>query len=53
MNPERSTRTARISRRQMLLALSVGGAGTAFDWHLPVQAAQAAPSAAGTPRSRR
>ena len=48
MNPESSTRTARISRRQMLLALSVGGAGTAFDWHVPADAAQA-PAAAGTP----
>src|SRR5688572_26409834 len=48
MNPERSAPTARISRRQMLLALSVGGAATAFDWHVPIHAAQA-PSAAGTP----
>ena len=48
MNPESSARTARISRRQMLYALSIGGAGTAFDWHVPAYAAQAA-SAAGTP----
>src|SRR6187402_192996 len=47
MNPE-SSRTARISRRQMLYALSIGGAGTALDWQVPADAAQAA-SAAGTP----
>ena len=41
-------RSARISRRQMLYTLSIAGAGTAFDWHVPACAAQAA-SAAGTP----
>jgi cephalosporin-C deacetylase-like acetyl esterase len=48
MSPESSARTARLSRRQMLYALSIGGAGAAFDWHVPADAAQAA-SAAGTP----
>src|SRR5687767_10971344 len=45
MNPESF---ARISRRQMLYSLSIGGAGLALDWHVPAHAAQAA-SAAGTP----
>ena len=48
MNQQGSARTARISRRQMLCALSIGGAGSAFDWHAPAYAAQGAP-AAGTP----
>src|SRR5687767_1200986 len=48
MNPQSADRTARISRRQMLYALSVGAAGTAVDWPVPADAAQAAP-AAGTP----
>lgn len=39
---------ARISRRRMLFTLSLGTAGTAFDWHVPACAAQAA-SAARTP----
>lgn len=47
MNPESSARRARISRRQMLYALSIGGAGLACDWHVPAYAAQAA-SAVGT-----
>jgi dienelactone hydrolase len=38
----RSDRIARISRRQMLYALSVGGAGTALDWHGPAHATQTA-----------
>src|SRR5262245_16487509 len=48
MNSKSSARTARLSRRQMLYALSIGGAGTAIDWHVPASAAQAA-SAAATP----
>ena len=46
MNPESSTRTARISRRQLLYALSIGGAGTALEWQVPVYAAQAGPAPA-------
>ena len=49
MNPEGSARTTRISRRQMLCALSIGGAGTAFDWHAPAYAAQAASAAGDAP----
>ena len=41
MHPESSIRTARISRRRLLYALSIGGAGTALDWQLPAYAAQA------------
>ena len=48
MNPESSAQAARLSRRQMLHTLSIGGAGAAFDWHVPAFAAQAA-AAAGTP----
>src|ERR687891_671938 len=48
MNPKNSARTARISRRQLLYTLSIGAAGTAFEWHVPAFAAQAA-SPAGTP----
>jgi cephalosporin-C deacetylase-like acetyl esterase len=48
MNPESSARTARVTRRQMMYALSVGAASTVFDWHVPAYAAQAA-SAAGMP----
>ena len=49
MNPESSARAVRISRRQMLYALSIGGAGTAFDWSVPAYGAQAAPGAAAPP----
>ena len=49
MNSESSARTARISRRQMLCALSIGGAGTAFDGHADAAYAAQAASAAGTP----
>jgi dienelactone hydrolase len=35
MNPESWARTGRMSRRQMVYALSVGAAGTALDWHVP------------------
>jgi cephalosporin-C deacetylase-like acetyl esterase len=48
MNPQRSTRIARISRRQLLYTLSIGGAGTALDWEVPAYAAQAG-SAPATP----
>jgi cephalosporin-C deacetylase-like acetyl esterase len=48
MNTESSARTARISRRQMLYALSIAGAGAAFDWAVPAYAAQS-PSPADTP----
>src|SRR5262245_19859152 len=48
MIPEGSARITGISRRQMLYALSIGGAGTAIDWNVPIYAAQAA-AAAGTP----
>ena len=51
MNAERSVRTMRISRREMMYALNVfsmGGASAAVDWHVPAYAAQAA-TAAGTP----
>jgi cephalosporin-C deacetylase-like acetyl esterase len=38
----------RISRREVLHALSIGSAGAAIDWHVPAYAAQAA-GAAATP----
>src|SRR5687767_9217239 len=47
MNSEISAQAARLSRRQMLHALSIAGAGAAVDWHVPALAAQAA-AAAGT-----
>ena len=44
MNPESSVR---ISRRELLYALSIGGASAAVDWHVPAYAAQtAAPTGA-------
>jgi hypothetical protein len=49
MNPESSARAVRISRRQLLYALSIGSAGTALDWNVPVYGAQAAPGAAAPP----
>ena len=49
MNPEISARIARLSRRQMLYALSIGGVATAFDWHVPAYAAQALSPAATQP----
>src|SRR5688572_13477512 len=45
MNSRRSAPTVRISRRQMLCALSIGGVGTAFGWQVPAYAAQAAAAA--------
>src|SRR5688500_9255037 len=49
MNPERFARSMRISRREMLYALSIGGASAAVDWHVPAYAAQAATAAATPP----
>lgn len=48
MHPKSPARTPGISRRQLLYTLSVGAAGTAFDWHVPAVAAQTAP-AGGAP----
>jgi cephalosporin-C deacetylase-like acetyl esterase len=49
MNPESAVRTARISRRQLLYALSIAGAGTAFKHQVPVYAAQSASAAGAVP----
>jgi cephalosporin-C deacetylase-like acetyl esterase len=40
-----SAKVARISRRQMLYALTAAGVGTAWDWHAPIRASQAASAA--------
>src|SRR5262245_37829795 len=48
MHSGSSARTARVSRRQMLYALSIGGAATAVDWNIPAYAQQAV-SGATTP----
>jgi len=38
-----------MSRRRMLYALSLGGAGTAFDWNVPAYAAQATAATGALP----
>ena len=49
MSPASSALPARLSRRQLLYALSIGGVGTAFDWHLPAWAAQAVSATSMSP----
>jgi dienelactone hydrolase len=42
MHPERFPRAGRLTRRQLLHALSIGGASAVVDWHIPAWAAQPA-----------